>query len=153
MRLIKFIILLALVGCLSTKSSKREVYLLVSNESRELTSIDLKIDIDGKNIVNKDFVYTNNTSDYEIFCIDLEKGKHILEVSSLKENLSVSKKISLSKENMIFIGFSYVIIRDTVAQRLKFYMKHEVSVPFVYDSIWSPKTISIKHFKREVTIY
>ncbi len=78
----------------------------VSNQSPSLDPVDLKISIDGKLAIRREFYFENGETHIR-FQFQIEDGNHKLSVSSIKGNISKDTAFTLQTTPYCSISFYY----------------------------------------------
>jgi len=85
--------------------STSEFTLYVSNQSFEIDTVDINIYFDGNEYINEDF-YVGNQHNWKEFNFKLSKGRHNIEIKSLK-GLAVFKDKFMLKKNKYWAILNY----------------------------------------------
>ena len=80
--------------------------LYVSNQSFEISRVDIQIKIDGKVVVSEYF-HVGNQHNWKPFFFSLPKGTHTLEVRSNQENVNFIKQFEIKDKHWAVVNFWY----------------------------------------------
>lgn len=90
----------------STLDPKGNVVLFVTNQSIALSPVDIAIDVDGREVVDKLFrVGSQHT--FERFVLRLSPGRHVLTARSLKGKASVRRLFLVAGRRWIAVAYWY----------------------------------------------
>ncbi len=86
--------------------SEENFILYVSSQSFTIDPVDIKIMIDGKVVVNKDF-YVGNQHNWQKFQFSLSSGNHKIYVESVKGDAKLEKEFEITNKHWAEIDYWY----------------------------------------------
>jgi len=90
----------------SIESENGNFTLYVSNQSFEVSKVDIQIKIDGKVVVS-DLFDVGNQHNWKGFVFSLAKGTHTLEVRSDQEDVNLTEEFEITEKNWAVVDFWY----------------------------------------------
>ena len=97
------------VGIGKSKLSQSEngnFTILVSNQSFEITPVDIKVLIDNKTTIDQEF-HVKDQHNWTKFTFNLEKGKHTFKAESTKGNTSIETEFEIKDKHWAVLNYWY----------------------------------------------